>query len=80
MTGAQIRAARTLLKWTQTELAERARIHRRTIANLETEKHVGNPHTLASLRRAFEAAGITFHNEEILGSDPLEHTPSHTAH
>jgi len=65
MTAAQIRAARTLLKWTKSELAERARIHRRTVANLEIEKHVGNPHTLASLRRAFEAAGITFHKEEI---------------
>jgi transcriptional regulator with XRE-family HTH domain len=65
MTSAQIRAARTLLNWSKTELAQRARIHRRTIANLEAEKHVANPHTLASLRRAFEDAGIIFHNGEI---------------
>jgi len=60
MTSAQIRAARLLLKWTKTELAQGARIHRRTIANIEAERHVGSLHTLASLRRAFEDAGITF--------------------
>jgi DNA-binding XRE family transcriptional regulator len=42
--------------------AERARVVRRTIVNLENDKHAGNSHTLASVRRAFEAAGITFQN------------------
>jgi transcriptional regulator with XRE-family HTH domain len=37
MKGAQIRAARVLLKWSQSDLAERALINRRTVANLEND-------------------------------------------
>jgi transcriptional regulator with XRE-family HTH domain len=60
MKGAQITAARTLLMWTKTDLAERAGINRRTVANIESGKHVPNPPTLALIQRAFEAAGIDF--------------------
>jgi len=60
MNIAQITAARELLHWTKADLAERARINRRTVSNVETGKHVPNPNTLHSIRRAFEAAGIEF--------------------
>ena len=60
MKGTQIKAARALLGWTQADLAERARINRRTVANIESGKHVANPPTLAFIGRAFEAAGIEF--------------------
>jgi hypothetical protein len=36
MKGAQVKAARELLGWTQADLAERARINRRTVANIES--------------------------------------------
>jgi transcriptional regulator with XRE-family HTH domain len=63
MKGAHIRAARTLLGWTKKDLAERARIDRRTVANIEAGKHVPNPNTLLSIRRAFEVAGLEFGEE-----------------
>jgi DNA-binding XRE family transcriptional regulator len=65
MDGTQIRAARVLLKRSQSDLAERALINRRTVVNLENDEHAVNPHTLASVRRAFESAGIAFQNGEL---------------
>jgi transcriptional regulator with XRE-family HTH domain len=60
MKGAQVKAARELLRWTQADLAERARINRRTVANIESGKHMANQPTLAFITRAFEAAGLEF--------------------
>jgi DNA-binding XRE family transcriptional regulator len=60
MGSEQIKAARALLRWTKTELATRARIDRRTVANLEADKHVPSMTTLTSIRRAFASAGIEF--------------------
>jgi transcriptional regulator with XRE-family HTH domain len=60
MTAAQIKAARVLLGWTKRDLAERAHINRRTVANIETGKHLPFPSTVLSIRRAFEAAGLEF--------------------
>ena len=60
MNGTQIKATRTLLGWTKKDLAERARIDRRTVSNIETGKHVSNPNTLLSIQRAFEMAGLKF--------------------
>ena len=56
----QIAAARELLRWTQADLAERARIDRRTVSNIETGKHKPNANTLRFIQRAFEAAGVEF--------------------
>jgi transcriptional regulator with XRE-family HTH domain len=58
--GTEIKVTRTLLGWTKKDLAERARIDRRTVSNIEAGKHAPNPSTLQSIRRAFEAAGIDF--------------------
>jgi transcriptional regulator with XRE-family HTH domain len=60
MRSTEIRIARALLKWTQRDLAERARIDRRTVVNIESEKHTPNSSTLDSIRRAFEVAGVEF--------------------
>ena len=60
MRGEEIRAARTLLGWSKTDLAEHARINRRTVANIETGKHAPSPSILLSIQRAFAAAGIEF--------------------
>ena len=60
MTAAQIKAARKLLGWTKQDLAERAHIDRRTVANVEMGKHLPFPSTLSSIRKAFEAAGLEF--------------------
>jgi len=58
MTPAQIKAARLLLGWTKSDLAARARINRRTVANIEMGKHRPFARTVLSIRRAFEAAGL----------------------
>jgi DNA-binding XRE family transcriptional regulator len=60
MKVSQIKAGRMLLRWTQHELAVRARINRRTIANIETGKHTPNPNTVLAIQRAFEAGGLRF--------------------
>ena len=49
-----------MLRWTQNELAVRARINRRTVANIETGKHAPAPNTVLAIKRAFEAGGLTF--------------------
>ena len=62
ITGSQIRAARGLLSWSASDLAERAGTNRFTIQRLE--QHDGVPpsrsHTLVDLQRAFEDAGVEF--------------------
>ena len=49
-----------LLRWTKSDLAERARINRRTVANIESGKHVPSRTTLLSILKAFELAGLEF--------------------
>jgi DNA-binding XRE family transcriptional regulator len=40
-----------MLGWTQNDLAERARINRRTVVNIESGKHTPTPSTLLSIHR-----------------------------
>lgn len=56
----QCRAGRALLAWTQDELATRSAVAKKTIADFEVGKRSPYPRTLADLRRALEAAGVTF--------------------
>jgi transcriptional regulator with XRE-family HTH domain len=56
MNGSYIKAARERLGWTQVELARRARINRRTVANIEAGRHAPHPNTLQCIKRAFEGA------------------------
>jgi transcriptional regulator with XRE-family HTH domain len=59
----QCRAARGLLAWSQQELAEKARVGVVTVHQLEAG--IGQPRqaTLEVIRRAFEAAGVEFIEE-----------------
>lgn len=62
---AQCRAARCMLGWSQTELSERAKVSRKTIADFETlteGKARRGPYarTLTDIRTALEGAGIDF--------------------
>src|SRR5207248_1687563 len=57
---AQCRAARALLSWTQAELAERANLSRKTVADFEQENrdvHVRTRHDIAT---TLEKAGVEF--------------------
>ncbi|CAM5767318.1 helix-turn-helix domain-containing protein [Bosea minatitlanensis] len=56
----QSRAARALLGWSQTDLANASRVSISTIRDYETEKRVPIPNNLAAIRAALEAAGIQF--------------------
>jgi transcriptional regulator with XRE-family HTH domain len=62
VTSDQIRAARSLLRWTGKELAEKSGIGFSTLMRLETEVGVPNAQakTLEALRRALEEAGVEF--------------------
>ena len=59
----QCRAARSLLSWSQQELAQRARVGVVTIHQLETWISQPRRATLEVIRRAFESAGVEFIDE-----------------
>jgi transcriptional regulator with XRE-family HTH domain len=58
----QIRAARGLLGWTLQELAAKVGVHWNSLANIEAERFVGHPRTLAAIRKVLEGAGVEFTN------------------
>lgn len=62
ITGAQIRAARALLKWTANDLADKAGIGVATIRRFETHDGVpsGQVRILEILKSALEKAGVEF--------------------
>lgn len=58
ITAAQIRAARALIGWNQTELATAAGIAVSSVKNLEGGMTEPNPRTIVALRKAVEDAGV----------------------
>ncbi len=54
------RAARALLNWSQQDLATRAQVARRTIADFETGNVDPHPRTLRDVAATLHAAGIDF--------------------
>lgn len=56
------RAARALLEWSQTELAERASVGKSTVVGFEKGWHQTEPENAAAMQRALEAAGVEFTN------------------
>jgi transcriptional regulator with XRE-family HTH domain len=60
----QSRAARSLLGWTQKQLADTARVKLATIKFFETNKRQPIPHNLIAIGRALEHAGIEFVSAE----------------
>ncbi len=60
ITVEQIRAARALKGWGQTELAQRARLTQVTIANIEAGKSRGSRESLVAIISAFQNSGVEF--------------------
>ena len=60
MTPVLCRAARSLLGWSQDELAQRAEVVPATIRGYELGHKVPRRTSLSSMQRALEQAGITF--------------------
>jgi transcriptional regulator with XRE-family HTH domain len=56
----QSRAARSLLGWSQQQLADSASVSLATIQLFETAKREPIPNNLTAIRRAFESAGVDF--------------------
>jgi transcriptional regulator with XRE-family HTH domain len=63
VTAEQCRAARGLLGWSQAELATEAGVGIVTVRQLEARSHEPRRATLDVIRRAFEAAGVEFIDE-----------------
>lgn len=60
LSPSQIRAARAGIDWTQLELAERARVHVRTIKQLERGRVNPQAGTQRRIANTFAKAGIQF--------------------
>lgn len=58
MTPAQIRAARSLLGWKQTDLAQAAGVSEISVKNIERGATDARGSTLGKIQTAFEAAGL----------------------
>lgn len=67
ITPEQSRAGRALLNWSQEKLSEQAGVARGTLADFETGKRVPYDRTLDDIRRALEAAGVIFVEENSDG-------------
>ena len=69
ITGTQIRAARALLAWSQSDLAARSGASLPTIKRLEAhgDEPGGTVRTAEKIRRAVEAAGIVFIDDDAEG-------------
>ena len=64
--SSQIRAARALLGWSQSELADRAEVGLATLQRIEQAEGVVKGHfsTVLKIQRALERAGIHFIEED----------------
>jgi transcriptional regulator with XRE-family HTH domain len=78
LTDSQCRAARSLLDWTQQELADAARIGVATIRQFEGGATEPRHATLAVLRQALELAGIEFIDENGTGEGVRFRKPRRT--
>ena len=56
------RAARGLLDWTQTQLAERAGVSLSTVRDFENENREARAANVAAMEKALRSAGIEFLN------------------
>lgn len=60
ITTAQIRGARGILNWSQSDLADRTGISATSIGSIENGQSTPRSSTLQTIRKAFEDAGIEF--------------------
>lgn len=58
--GMQIRAARAMINWSQTELANRSSSSLSTVADIEAERRRGGTQTVSAIQQAFEKEGVFF--------------------
>ena len=58
--GRQVRAARGLLDWSQSELAEKAELSVLTIKRMEKDAGAASAASLAAVAGALERAGVEF--------------------
>ncbi len=65
LTSRQIRAARSLLGWTQKELASRCHLSTVGINRLERELSDPRASTLRTIQTVFEQEGLVFINDEV---------------
>ncbi len=56
----QVRAARGLVSWSQTQLAKAAQVSLSTVRDFEKGRRTPFANNLAALRSALEAAGVEF--------------------
>ncbi len=68
----QIRAGRSLLRWSARELAKRAGLHITTIQRIERSrgKLLGHAATIERIRRALESAGVELLDPDHNGAGP----------
>lgn len=60
VSASQMRAARSLLGWTQQQLADKALVSLNAVARLEQEKGDARISTVLKVKRALEGGGIQF--------------------
>ena len=60
VTGAQVREARKLLKWSQLQLGYKARVSDAAIVIFEAARRPLLPKNVLAIQRVLEAAGIEF--------------------
>lgn len=60
ITKEQSRAARGLMDWSQSYLAEKANLGESTVRDFEKGRRVPSINNLAAIRAALEAAGVEF--------------------
>ncbi|MBU3730762.1 MAG: helix-turn-helix transcriptional regulator [Beijerinckiaceae bacterium] len=62
LTGSQIRAARALLNWNASDVAEKVSVTRQTILRLEQSDGVpaSKTQTMLALQKVFEEGGVEF--------------------
>jgi predicted transcriptional regulator len=60
ISAVQLRAARALVGWSREDLARAAQTTERTVARVELGEVATRASTLAAIRRALEAAGVEF--------------------
>ncbi len=78
-TIAQIRAARALLDWSQSDLADHAGLSQTGIARLENGTNQPNASTMAKIEYALKKEGINFTEKGIEKDDfPIYHTEGET--
>ncbi len=68
MTPAQCRAARGLLDWSRSALAETAHVDTDSVGDFEEGVSTPRTATILALKRALEAAGVIFVDEDAQGS------------